>query len=143
MPTTFGIWTDRWNVRAFKMQERAHVYSNIFNDPQICTYCGVVHFPYEELVKIVSDKSITVQDGDKMVSSQAPVSKLTVIPTKISDEFVIVFSMSHVAVDGHGYCGFLLLLCTLARETLKNYAKLTTETPLCKIARRYAAPLRM
>jgi hypothetical protein len=51
IPTTFGLWFDDWNVKGFLMRERAYLYAEKFRDPQVCTYCGVVHLPYEELVK--------------------------------------------------------------------------------------------
>jgi hypothetical protein len=51
LPSTFGLWFDNWNVKAFLMRERAFLYAEKFRDPQVCTFCGVVHVPYEELVK--------------------------------------------------------------------------------------------
>merc|ERR1719482_1573633 len=51
IPSTFGLWFDNWNVKAFLMRERAFLYAEKFRDPQVCTFCGVVHVPYEELVK--------------------------------------------------------------------------------------------
>merc|ERR1719498_1485533 len=54
LPTTFGLWFDSWNVKAFLVDERARIYAKKFKDPQYCTYCGFVHVPYEELVKSTS-----------------------------------------------------------------------------------------
>lgn len=54
LPTTFGIWFDNWNVKAFLVDERARIYAKKFKDPQYCTYCGFVHVPYEELIKSTS-----------------------------------------------------------------------------------------
>merc|ERR1719321_2393685 len=59
IPTTFGFWFDSWNVEAYLLQKRAFLYAEKFKDPQYCTYCGVVHVPYEELVRATA-KTLSV-----------------------------------------------------------------------------------
>jgi hypothetical protein len=54
LPTTFGLWFDSWNVKAFLLDERARLYAEKFKDPQYCTYCGYVHVPYQDLIKSTS-----------------------------------------------------------------------------------------
>jgi len=50
IPTTFGMWLDRWNVRGYLVKERAEVYAEQLQDPQPCKYCGQVHVKYERII---------------------------------------------------------------------------------------------
>lgn len=47
LPTLFGLWFDPWNVDAFLVKERAHIYAMEFRDPQPCQTCGKVHVSYD------------------------------------------------------------------------------------------------
>ena len=60
---------------------------------------------YTKLVKTVAkDPSLAVQGGAATQKSGARVTKLVVVePESLGQEFALVFSMSHVAADGHDY----------------------------------------
>ncbi|CAJ1349729.1 unnamed protein product [Effrenium voratum] len=47
MPTLFGVWWDPWNIDAYLVHERAHVYSMELRDPQACKRCEKIHVQYE------------------------------------------------------------------------------------------------
>ena len=47
LPTLFGIWWDPWNIDAYLVRERAHVYSMELRDPQACKHCEKIHVKYE------------------------------------------------------------------------------------------------
>lgn len=47
LPTLFGIWWDPWNIDAYLVHERAHVYSMELRDPQACKRCDKIHVQYE------------------------------------------------------------------------------------------------
>ncbi|CAK9066377.1 unnamed protein product [Durusdinium trenchii] len=47
LPTLFGIWWDPWNIDAYLVRERAHVYSMELRDPQACKRCEKIHVQYE------------------------------------------------------------------------------------------------
>ena len=47
LPTLFGIWWDPWNIDAYLVRERAHVYSMELRDPQACKHCDKIHVKYE------------------------------------------------------------------------------------------------
>eukprot|EP00931_Biecheleriopsis_adriatica_P025063 TRINITY_DN15489_c0_g1_i1.p1 TRINITY_DN15489_c0_g1~~TRINITY_DN15489_c0_g1_i1.p1 ORF type:complete len:2718 (-),score=458.01 TRINITY_DN15489_c0_g1_i1:101-8230(-) len=47
LPTLAGIWWDPWNIDAFLVKERAHVYAMELKDPQPCQSCGAIHTDYE------------------------------------------------------------------------------------------------
>eukprot|EP00442_Polarella_glacialis_P027522 CAMPEP_0115097894 /NCGR_PEP_ID=MMETSP0227-20121206/30795_1 /TAXON_ID=89957 /ORGANISM="Polarella glacialis, Strain CCMP 1383" /LENGTH=418 /DNA_ID=CAMNT_0002492315 /DNA_START=43 /DNA_END=1299 /DNA_ORIENTATION=+ len=60
---------------------------------------------YPELVKATgANAALTVQKGSKLQKSAGRVTKLVVVePEQPGGEFALVFSMSHVAADGHDY----------------------------------------
>jgi len=47
LPTLFGVWWDPWNIDAYLVHERAHVYSMELRDPQACKRCDKIHVQYE------------------------------------------------------------------------------------------------
>ena len=47
LPTLFGVWWDPWNIDAYLVRERAHVYSMELRDPQACKVCDKIHVKYE------------------------------------------------------------------------------------------------
>eukprot|EP00435_Cladocopium_sp_Y103_P004452 s1255_g1.t1 len=47
LPTLFGVWWDPWNIDAYLVRERAHVYSMELRDPQACKHCEKIHVQYE------------------------------------------------------------------------------------------------
>eukprot|EP00440_Ansanella_granifera_P014452 gb/GFBE01015706.1/.p1 GENE.gb/GFBE01015706.1/~~gb/GFBE01015706.1/.p1 ORF type:complete len:2679 (+),score=463.31 gb/GFBE01015706.1/:1-8037(+) len=47
VPTLAGVWWDPWNINAFLVKERAHVYAMELRDPQPCVTCGKIHTNYE------------------------------------------------------------------------------------------------
>merc|ERR1719487_1669685 len=59
VPTTFGVWLDWWNVHMFLIKERADVYSEQLQDPQHCVTCGLVHTPYEYMMR-ASGKQVSL-----------------------------------------------------------------------------------
>ncbi|CAD7947080.1 unnamed protein product [Amoebophrya sp. A25] len=54
IPTTFGVWLDDWNVPAYLMVERAHVYAEELWTPHKCDCCGEIHVPYEDIIRAQS-----------------------------------------------------------------------------------------
>jgi len=50
IPTLFGVWLDAWNVRAFIVHPRAHIYAQELQDPQPCQYCDQVHVKYDRIM---------------------------------------------------------------------------------------------
>jgi len=52
IPTTMGIWVDRWNVKAYLIKERAQLYADEMSFPDICPECGFAHVPYDEMMKV-------------------------------------------------------------------------------------------
>ncbi|KAF4715893.1 hypothetical protein FOZ63_021394 [Perkinsus olseni] len=51
LPTSFGLWYDDWNVKAYLVKERAHVYAGKLKNPQPCQVCGEIHTPYDEVMR--------------------------------------------------------------------------------------------
>ncbi len=54
LPTTVGVWQDDWNVAAYLMVERAHVYAEELWTPTKCDICQEIHVPYEDLIRAQS-----------------------------------------------------------------------------------------
>jgi len=50
IPTTFGVWMDRWNVRGYLIYERADVYADQLDLPFTCQVCGEAHVPYHDVM---------------------------------------------------------------------------------------------
>ena len=61
--------------------------------------------PYAKLCKATgANPELALGSGGTLVKSGAPVTKLVVVPPEeAGGEFALVFSMSHVAADGHDY----------------------------------------
>ena len=69
--------------------------------------------PYPALVSAVAkDASMSVVQGNKLLKSAGCITKCVVVePEQPGGEFVIVFSMSHAAADGHDYYRILNMVC--------------------------------
>ena len=69
--------------------------------------------PYPKLVAACAkDPNVTVQNGKKTQKSGGRITKCVVVePEQSGGEFAIVFSMSHVAADGHDYYRIYNMFC--------------------------------
>ena len=71
------------------------------------TKCAAINRskPYPQLVKAVAtDPKLAVQNGSKTRNSKSRVTKFVIVePEEPGGEFAMIFSMSHVAADGHDY----------------------------------------
>jgi hypothetical protein len=50
-PTSFGLWFDRYNIRAYLLKERSMSYSEDFNDTATCPDCHEFHADYDGMMK--------------------------------------------------------------------------------------------
>jgi len=67
--------------------------------------------PYKELLAAVTANKVSVvPNGNGLIKSGQPVSKLIVVPMKESNRFAVIFSMSHTVADGHTYYTILDML---------------------------------
>ena len=67
--------------------------------------------PYAALVKAIASPMLSVQGGSAMQKAGSRVTKAVVVePAEAGGEFALIFSMSHVAADGHDYYRILNML---------------------------------
>ena len=83
--------------------------------------------PYEELVK--SCKPMCVPNGPTCMETERRVTKGTIIPGEGNNihSFAFVFSMSHVAVDGHTYYAILNMLADATIMPMSSHRKMDFE----------------
>lgn len=97
---------------------------------------------YETIYKnITKNKRVYIQTGLKLKNKDKPLASLTIIKSH-NDEFVVIFSLSHIIGDGATYYSILNMICSNDEITALNPKRnqsYTTEAAVGKADSRFLA----
>ncbi|CAJ1349731.1 unnamed protein product [Effrenium voratum] len=125
LPTLFGVWWDPWNIDAYLVRERAHVYSMELRDPQACKYCNKIHVRYDLMMTATGR---TVSAAVQIVPYGAVVAKaceylndppLIYIGTKMSCMRVHMVERQHTKGTKNALMWAYLFVATLLAHSIE------------------------